>query len=674
MNAPLPMPGPSARNEWDKLPPFAQIVELQRRDWHVSGSAEGISLTLANVPDGIVALIATGKPGEDALRALQTHYGKLPRAPLFGRPGARVRLFRVPDDVRLPAASDFFRQIPGVEIAASGEISIPESVGADQVRLTWHAQGHVSTTDPPALPTWLSDIACHVDDARRAGDRVRAAMPAIVAAEKAEARELVAGAGETGAAALALSDVGNAERLARDHGAGLRWVEAWGAWLVWNGARWERDVTGEVMRRAIDSVRRIALEAVRSDGEAERRAILKHAIKSEGAGSLRAMVSLTQSQPGQAVAPDGFDADPWLFNCLNGTLDLRTGELRPHNQENLCTKIAPVAYDPLATCPTFDAFLERVQPDPEVRACLMRVIGYSLTGVIREHVLPIHHGTGRNGKGTLRDAVLSVMGDYATEVPSTLLMSKDRDAHPTEKMVLKGARFASASETAKAKAIDEAQVKLLTGGDPITARLMGRDFVTFLPTHKLWLSTNHKPIIRELSPAMWCRLLLFQWSVSIPAHEQDTGLVEKLRAEASGILNRFFEGLRAWKERGIDPPHAVRAATDEYRASSDPIGDFLAEHTTTQPAQGHGVARAMAKHLLDAYTRWAAVNGQEAMTSKALGDAMGERFTRSKYGGMISYVGVRMLTDAERSARAEESSKDNEGSKHDSSNTAEGEF
>lgn len=479
--------------------------------------------------------------------------------------------------------------------------------------------------------------------------RVRHSKWKPVANARAGAAQAPAPTDTTDAVPPPFTDLGNAERLVRAHGDDLRYCPGLGGWLTWSarGDAWQRDESGEVMRRAKTVPRALYRNAADIDDPGMRVAAAGWARKSEGRDRLRAMIDLAASEPGVYVNASSLDADPWAFNCRNGTLDLRRGELRKHRREDLCTKVAPVDYDAAAKCPVFDAFFARVQPDAEVRACLLRVLGYALTGAIREHVLPIHHGSGRNGKGTLRDAVMGVMGEYATEVPSSLLMAKGHDAHPTEKMVLRGARFASASETGKGRAIDEALVKLLTGGDPITARYMGKDFVTFPPTHKLWLSTNHRPVIRELSPAMWGRLLLFQWSVFIPPDEQDTRLAEKLAAERSGILRRLVEGCLDWQVRGIAPPVAVRAATESYRADSDPLGDFLAQRTTTEKLSGAKMARAMARELLEAYTRWASENGAELMTSKVLGEALGDRFTRRRLGGMISYVGVRLLTDAE---------------------------
>jgi len=233
-----------------------------------------------------------------------------------------------------------------------------------------------------------------------------------------------------------LTDYGNAERLVAAHGQDLRYCGALG-WLAWDGTRWARDETREAIRRAKRTIRALYAEAAKLADD-RRKALVEHALRSEKHARLQAMVASAESEPGIAARFADFDAAPWLLNVRNGTLDLRTGQLRAHRREDLLTKLAPVAYDPDATCPRWDAFLARVQPDPEVRAFLDRLAGYALTGVIREHVLPIHYGSGRNGKGTWTDTLLAVLGDYAKQIPTELLMVRQGEAHPTERATLLG--------------------------------------------------------------------------------------------------------------------------------------------------------------------------------------------------------------------------------------------
>ena len=636
-----PLPGDSKLDPFATMDPQAVLKACVARGW--KGLRVGDHDTAVELGD-VVALVLSGKAGEAHAKRLQGTHGAWPKTPRFVDPSSDDRrvvwFFRLPEGVsHLPTAANLHGAVEGVSVLAAGREVLPPSV-KDNVDLRWERSVHPLFVDVAPLPGYLVEMVRNPAEARRAW-----------------------AATQVQPGTTPRTDYGNAERLVRRHGRDLRFCAGAGGWLAWDGARWVKDETGEVMRRAKDTARSIVAEAQATTHEETRRALLTHSIATEKASRLTAMVQLAASEPGVPVRVEDLDADPWVLNVANGLLDLRTGQLEPPRREALCTKLAPVAYDPAATCPVFDAFLTEVQPDPEVRACLLRILGYSLTGVVREHIFPIHHGDGGNGKGTLRDAMLAVLGEYATEVPAALLMAKEKgDVHPTEKMVLRGARFASASETQRGRAIDEALVKLVTGGDPITARYMRQDFVTFLPTHKLWLSTNHKPVIRELSPAMWRRVLLFPWNVIIPLERQNTELKEQLAQELPGILRRLVEGCLEWQRRGVDPPDAVKAATATYKAESDPVGDFLAQRTTAKPLVGKSVARVMAKELLDAYTGWAQANGQEVLSSKALGDAMTSngRAVRKPFGGLISYVGLRLLTPEERAAADGEDGEDGE--------------
>jgi putative DNA primase/helicase len=332
-------------------------------------------------------------------------------------------------------------------------------------------------------------------------------------------------------------------------------------------------------------------------------------------------LNLAESEVGVAIVASRFDADPWLLNVENGTIDLRTGELHPHRREDLITKIAPVIYETDAECPRWTKFLEEVQPDPGLRAYLRRLAGYSATGVVRDHVLPIFYGSGRNGKGVYTNANQHVLGDYARIVPTEVLMAKQLDDHPTGRMVLFGCRLAIASETEQNRGLATALVKQLTGGDPITARLMRKDYVTFLPTHKLLLATNYRPVIKETKDAIWDRVHLVPWNQRFLLEKQDKQLGEKLKAEASGILRWMVEGCLEWQRIGLAPPETVVAATEQYRKDMDLLGDFFAECCVLDA--GAQVSRPT---LRRAYEQWAEEVGQKhTLDPKGFADVLRER-------------------------------------------------
>ncbi len=441
-----------------------------------------------------------------------------------------------------------------------------------------------------------------------------------------------------------LTDMGNAERLQRRHGHDLRYCKAWGSWLVWDGQRWVKDDAGHVVRLAKETVRSIYAEAAATGDDDVRRAIAKHALRSEGEARVRAAISLAESEPGIPAAPDQFDQHRWLLNCRNGTLNLRTGELRAHERDDLLTRLAPVAYEPGAGCPTFLAFLDRIMAGNEgLIRFLQRAIGYSLTADTSERVLMILHGEGRNGKSTLLEVIRGILGDYAVRTPTETLLAKRDNTIPNDIAKLKGARFVSASESDEGRRLDEAKIKDLTGGDTVSARFMRGEWFDFLPEFKLWLGTNHKPIIRGTDRAIWDRIRLVPFAVRIPDEEQDKQLRVKLLAEAPGILAWAIRGCLDWQRDGLGEPQEVRNATAGYRAEMDVLGAFLEDCCVVNPK-----AHCAAKDLYAAYQQWCDETGEKAMTQKAVGLRLAERGFDSAQMGKArtrTWLGVGLKTD-----------------------------
>lgn len=428
------------------------------------------------------------------------------------------------------------------------------------------------------------------------------------------------------------TDMGNARRLVVAHGQDLRHCKAHGGWLVWDGRRWSHDLTDEIWRRAKDTVLRIYTEAATADDETERSALAKWAVKSESAARLRDMVALARSEPEVAIAPDDLDADPWLLNVRNGTLDLRTGELRPHNPDNLITHIADVEYDPEAPFPEWTAFLKRVtQGDVELEAYLQRAVGYSLTGKVSEQVLFFLYGSGANGKSTFLNVLLSLLGDYGKQADPELLLAHQGDVHPTGMADLQGSRLVVCSEVEEGRRWAEVTVKQLTGGDRIKARFMRQDFFEFSPTFKIWLAANHKPTVRGSDHAIWRRLKLVGFEARIPPAEQIADFDERLIAEeAAGILRWAVEGCVLWQQqRGLSEPTAVEEAVAEYRAEEDVLGAFLEECCDIEPQSALLTDDtrwfATNSQLMSAYQEWAKRNGERLLNQRELSRALQER-------------------------------------------------
>jgi len=450
------------------------------------------------------------------------------------------------------------------------------------------------------------------------------------------------------------TDLGNARRLVRMAGDDLRYVSAWGEWLVWADTHWQRDQTGEVERRAKHVVESLYLDAAVETDPDRRKALAKHALVSESARSIRNMIQLAETERLVAVPADAFDRDPWLLACQNGTLELQTGTLRPTRRADLITRCVPVDYDPAATCRTFTLFLRRIFDNrPALMAYVQRAIGYALTGDTREQVLFLCSGSGANGKTTLLQAVSGLMAGYAaTLAPDTLLARKgDATMVMNDLSTLQGARFVVAAESDMGRRLAEGLVKQLTGGEAVKVKRLFADVYAITPTFKLWIGTNHRPQVRGTDHAIWRRIHTIQFDVEIPEAEQDRGLLEKLQAERAGILRWAVEGCLAWQRGGLGTPEEVRRATAEYRAQMDHLGDFLAERCVAEAP-----ASLAAAELYESYLEWAKKNGEPALSNKALGLTLRERgFSPTRTKSERRWLGLRLRTPTDVAVTDDES-------------------
>ncbi len=417
------------------------------------------------------------------------------------------------------------------------------------------------------------------------------------------------------------TDVGNAKRLVKRHGATLRYCYPFSNWLSWDGKRWQVDDTGEAARRAKDTISRVRIEAALLEDKASRTALWNHARNSESDSRLRAMLSQAQSEVGMAVKPEDLDFNPFLLTVNNGTLNLQNGDLRPHRQTDLITKLAPVDYDPQAECPLWESFLETIMAGkPGLTNFLRRAVGYSLTGDTSERAMFIMYGSGANGKSTALETLRAMLGDYATRTPAETLLARRDNAIPNDVAKLKGARFVSASETDEGRRLAEAQIKDLTGGDTISARFMRAEWFDFKPECKLWLSTNHRPVVRGTDKAIWDRLKLIPFNVRIPEEQQDHKLLSKLKTELPGILAWAVRGCLEWQAEGLGVPEEVRNATGNYQSEMDVLANFIADACMLTSD-----ARAGATSLFQAYKRWCDDNGERCGSQRGFSASLTER-------------------------------------------------
>ena len=448
--------------------------------------------------------------------------------------------------------------------------------------------------------------------------------------------------GDANGPPLPLSDYTNALAFVREHGQDLRYCEQWGKWLVWSTTHWRYDQHAPVMQKAKATIRRLLRETpdLDEDGMA---AWMSHIKRSLSTAALNAMVASAQNEPGIPIAVADLNHHHWLLPCPNGTLDLRTGHMLTPEREHFLTECIAVAYDAKALCPRWETFLWRIMggtttPDtPEMSAnaledreradtrarkmitYLQRVLGQCLTGDVREQDLYVFFGTGANGKSTLINTILTILARYAMKGTAELLMETRNDRHPTERADLFGRRLVATIETQQAGRLNEVFIKEATGGDPIRARRMREDFWEFLPTHKIILATNHKPEIRGTDRAIWRRIKLVPFTVTITDEDQDTTLPEQLHQELPGILAWMVRGCLAWQQDGLQTPEEVLVATDAYQKEQDVFQDFLDTECSRLPA-----ARCSAADLYATYERWCADNDVEPLKKRAFGMRLGE--------------------------------------------------
>ena len=382
------------------------------------------------------------------------------------------------------------------------------------------------------------------------------------------------------------------------------------------------DPTAAAKALVID-LRGIAATQVTAGDLENAKRLLKHVAKSQSMGVIKSMIEIAKSEPGMTINASKFDADPLLLGVTNGVIDLRNGKLLPTTPSLLVSKRCSVAYDPRGDCPKFKAALIMWQPNPEMRAFLQRYFGLCLSG-LPEQKLGFLYGLGANGKSVLIDLLVWLLGDYSLVIDSSMLMKqrfKDGKSARPDIVALKGIRFAVGSELSDGQAFDEGEIKKLTGGDPLTGRaLYAKEAITFMPTHKLCLAGNHRPIITDTTHSMWRRQMLISFDQVIETGQQDKMLSSKLKQEGSGVLNWLLAGLRDYKKNGLQIPKSVEAAVASYQTESDTLGIFIEDYYKPDPTSKTDKAE-----CYRLYSNWAFSNGHHPLSSSALTKRLGER-------------------------------------------------
>ena len=438
------------------------------------------------------------------------------------------------------------------------------------------------------------------------------------------------------------------------HKHNLRFVPEWKRWLAWDSKRWAIDHNSN---RTLQQGRRFASQLWDDFPKVMRKKIdqelevnrtysfLKQANKQHG---INAFIDLAAADRRVVIDMKMLNSNPLLLNVPNGTLDLETGQLREHRQSDCITQLAGVSFDAAATCPRWEDALRMIfAGDVEVIRYVQQVLGYSISGLQSEHILPIAYGAGCNGKSMVTNLILKILGDYGYLANDSLLLGV-KDAHPTEKAALYQKRFVAVSEPGQGSQLKESRVKELTGDGQINARRMHEDFWTFERTHTFWMSTNHLPKIAGNDEGIWRRVKLIPFTVDLrnvtkPIPDFDKLLFEE---EGSGILNWLLRGFMDWKQNGFIEPEAVRVAIGDYRQEEDVLSAFIEERCVVGKAW-----QATSMELYEAYKNFARVKGEVALSTTAFGRQMGHRQfekrqpTAGEFRRKTLYLGIGLRDD-----------------------------
>jgi putative DNA primase/helicase len=448
-----------------------------------------------------------------------------------------------------------------------------------------------------------------------------------------------------------LTDAGNALRFARDHGQDVRFCWELGRWFEYDGCRWRRDPGNGVMRRMKATARSIYAEAARATDPDVRKRTAAWGVKSESEPALRRALILAQSEPALIVRVEQLDADPFLLNTPAGTVELRTSHLRPHRREDYITRMTAAPYIAGARHPVWDAFLARVVPDQEVRGYLQRCAGYGCTGETSEEKMLAGHGPTAGGKTTFTLALRNALGDYAGTADVSTFCSTEGRARsgPREDLArLDGLRLVVAAEVEDGSKLAAGLVKMLFGGDTLVARELYKASREIKPTFKLFLVANHRLRAPDDDEALWRRVVEIPFTESLPPAERDPAVKATLTDPAqagAAILAWAVEGAAMWFEGGLREPKAVRDATEAYRRSMDPLGDFLGGPLVLDP-----LGEIQATALREAYEAWCREQGiRHPLGGKAFGGRLRRHGCKDfrRHGGTRWWQGLRSRTVAD---------------------------
>jgi len=462
------------------------------------------------------------------------------------------------------------------------------------------------------------------------------------------------------------SDKGNAERLIASFPNCMRFIHEQQKWLVWeSGSRestfgntakpgeaapargWVFDTSGEMIRRVWAMVPSMEFEVRDRCGKDEKalNAQLKTVRRLEAVGGAKSCIEAAQSCAGISISTGDLDGDDWLLGVSNGVVDLRTGKLRNSEPEDLITTRSHVVADATATCPRWEQFmLEIMDGDIETVKFLQRAVGYTLTGKTGEQAFFIMHGTGANGKSTFMRLMAMLLGDMGMATSTAAFIGAKPSAEDNYRFAgFRAARALFMSETNESGRLREELIKVATGEDKIEGRFPFGEFFSYAPKFKPWMSTNHKPTVYGTDHAMWRRLRLIPFEVTIPEEKRDKDLIKTLESESAGILNWAIKGCLEWQKTGLCEPESVIAATRAYQDESDELLRFMgdncivAKHMDIDPAS----VKVAGSVLYHTYSSWKKERNEKPMTQTLFGRKMSERgFNKGRADGAMYYIGI----------------------------------
>ena len=445
-----------------------------------------------------------------------------------------------------------------------------------------------------------------------------------------------------------LDEIGNAVMFASIIRSKIRFCEDLSAWRVWNGKNWAKDdATLWLHARLIARIRfrqaKSKYNLMTTNGIAvTKNEVLKWAKKSASKSGIKAMLDVASKLPKMTASLKDLDKDIFLFNCQNGTVDLRTGVLKKHDLNDMLTHLSNASYIPGSPCPAWLKFIDEITlGNSELQKYLQEVLGYCLSGSVKEQVMFILVGKGANGKSTFLDAFINVLGTYAKTTPAHTFVNSESRALRNDLARLAGARFVSAVEINTGKKLDEALVKGLTGGDRITSRFLGKEYFEYIPQAKFFLAVNVFPEVSGSDDGIYRRLRVIPFEAAFAPHQMDKDLPNKLRREAEGILAWAIEGFKRWYERGsLLEPELVTDASMDFREQMDAVGSFLGDSCVLDSG-----ASVQVGSLHDAYIEWANRNAVEPISKKLFGILVRQKgYKQKKSGKTRSWKGLKFIS------------------------------